>query len=84
MGKVVSAAVVGVMVHQLTPRNCLLVVAALPVFVLLCSFVMREERKPMFGAQSYSHLMYSVCSDFRYCSLSFSIIVFSITCLSWL
>ncbi|EIE26997.1 Biopterin transport-related protein BT1 [Coccomyxa subellipsoidea C-169] len=49
VGKVVSAAVVGIMVHQFTPRNCMLVVAALPVFVLLCSFVMREERKPIFG-----------------------------------
>ncbi len=50
VGKVVSAAVVGIMVHRFTPRNCMLVVAALPVFVLLCSFVMREERKPIFGA----------------------------------
>lgn len=49
VGKVVSAALVGVMVQQLRPRTCLLVVAALPILVLFCSFVMREERKPVFG-----------------------------------
>ncbi|CAL8469006.1 g8547 [Coccomyxa elongata] len=49
VGKVVSAAVVGVMVQQLRPRTCLLLVAALPILVLFCSFIMHEERKPMFG-----------------------------------
>ncbi len=52
VGKVVSAAVVGVMVQRLRPRTCLLMVAALPILVVFCSFVMREERKPIFGALS--------------------------------
>jgi len=53
VGKVVSAAVVGLMVDRLKPRTCLLIVAALPILVLCCSFVMREERKPILG----EHLM---------------------------
>ncbi len=48
-GKVVSAAVVGLMVHRLSPRACFLVVAALPLLVVLSSFVMHEERKPCCG-----------------------------------
>lgn len=44
-----SAAVVGLMVHRLSPRMCFLVVAALPILVALSSFVMREERAPCCG-----------------------------------
>ena len=46
-----SAAVVGVMVHRLSPRTCFLVVAALPFLVALSSFVMREERTPCCGGR---------------------------------
>jgi len=51
VGKVVSAAVVGVMVHKLTPRMCFQIVAVLPFLVALSSFVMREERTPCCGGR---------------------------------
>ena len=47
----VSAGVVGLMVHRLSPRMCFLVVAALPFLIALSSFVMREERQPCCGGR---------------------------------
>ena len=56
-GKAVSAAVVGLMVHRLSPRTCFLVVAALPLLVVLSSSVMHEERTPCCGGRrrEFSH-----------------------------
>ena len=51
VGKVASAAVVGLMVHRLSPRTCFLVVAALPFLVALSSLAMREERTPCCGGR---------------------------------
>ncbi len=45
----ISAAVVGVMVHRLTPRTCIELVALLPLLVMCSSFVLRDERKPICG-----------------------------------
>jgi hypothetical protein len=56
MGKVLSAAVVGVMVQRLKPRTCIELVAVLPLVVICSSFVLHEERTPLFS--SVSHLVF--------------------------
>lgn len=60
VGKVISAAVVGVMVHQLKPRTCIELVALLPFLVMCSSFVLQDERKPICRGAIPFHFLLSL------------------------